>query len=127
LSCKHARFSTLIHESGMTKTFSREDTRRIAAILAEAAQAEVMPRFRRLAADAIHAKSSPRDLVTDADEAAERYIAARLSRLHPGAVMVGEEASARNPALLNMLVDADLAFLIDPIDGTRNFVAGLPL
>ncbi|KAG1434154.1 hypothetical protein G6F57_021716 [Rhizopus arrhizus] len=26
-----------------------------------------------------------------------------------------------------MLVDADLAFLIDPIDGTRNYVAGLPL
>lgn len=41
--------------------------------------------------------------------------------------MVGEEAAYRNPALLNMLVDADLAFLIDPIDSTRNFVAGLPL
>ncbi|MCK2372907.1 CPBP family glutamic-type intramembrane protease, partial [Escherichia coli] len=59
--------------------------------------------------------------------AAERLIAARLSKLHPGAVLIGEEASTRNPALLNMLVDADLAFLIDPIDGTRNYVAGLPL
>ena len=42
-------------------------------------------------------------------------------------MLIGEEASTRNPALLNMLVDADLAFLIDPIDGTRNYVAGLPL
>ena len=68
-----------------------------------------------------------RDLVTDADEAAERMISARLAKLYPGAVLIGEEASTRNPALLNMLVDADLAFLIDPIDGTRNYVAGLPL
>ena len=72
-------------------------------------------------------KTSARDLVTDADEAAERMISARLAKLYPGAVLIGEEASTRNPALLNMLVDADLAFLIDPIDGTRNYVAGLPL
>ena len=111
----------------MSRTFTLEDTRRLAAILAETAQAEVMPRFRNLPEGAVRGKTSPRDLVTDADEAAERLIATRLATLHPGAVLIGEEASARNPALLNMLVDADLAFLIDPIDGTRNYVAGLPL
>lgn len=111
----------------MSRTFTLEDTRRLAAILAETAQAEVMPRFRNLPEGAVRGKTSPRDLVTDADEAAERLIATRLAKLHPGAVLIGEEASARNPALLNMLVDADLAFLIDPIDGTRNYVAGLPL
>lgn len=111
----------------MSRTFTREDTRRLAAILAETAQTEVMPRFRNLPEGAVRGKNSARDLVTDADEAAERLIAARLAKLHPGAVLIGEEASARNPALLNMLVDADLAFLIDPIDGTRNYVAGLPL
>ena len=111
----------------MSRTFTRDDTRKLAGILAEAAQAEVMPRFRNLPEGSVRDKSSPRDLVTDADEAAERLIAARLARLHPGAVLIGEEASTRNPALLNMLVDAELAFLIDPIDGTRNYVAGLPL
>ena len=111
----------------MSRTFTLEDTRKLAAILAETAQTEVMPRFRNLPEGAVRGKTSPRDLVTDADEAAERLIAARLAKLHPGAVLIGEEASARNPALLNMLVDADLAFLIDPIDGTRNYVAGLPL
>lgn len=111
----------------MIRTFTREETRRIAAILADAAQIEVMPRFRRLSADAVQTKTSSRDLVSDADEAAERFIASKLSKLYPGAIMVGQEAAARNPALLNMLVDADLAFLIDPIDGTRNYVAGLPL
>ncbi|WP_434642308.1 inositol monophosphatase family protein [Achromobacter piechaudii] len=111
----------------MSRTFTLEDTRKLAAVLAETAQVEVMPRFRNLPEGAVRGKSSPRDLVTDADEAAERMIGARLAKLHPGAVLIGEEASARNPSLLNMLVDADLAFLIDPIDGTRNYVAGLPL
>lgn len=111
----------------MSKSFTREEMRRIGSILAEVAQVEVMPRFRNLPEAAVRAKTSPLDLVTDADEAAERLISARLSKLYPGAVMIGEEASSRNPALLNMLVDAELAFLIDPIDGTSNYVAGLPL
>jgi len=111
----------------MTHTFTREDIRRLGAILADASQVEVMPRFRRLSSEEVQTKNSPRDLVTDADAAAERFIITKLSKLYPGAIMVGEEAAYRNPALLNMLVDADLAFLIDPIDGTRNFVAGLPL
>jgi fructose-1,6-bisphosphatase/inositol monophosphatase family enzyme len=111
----------------MSRTFSRDDTRRLAIILAEVAQSVVMPNFRNLPAEAVRSKSSPYDLVTDADEEAERQIFARLAKLHPGAVLIGEEASERNPALLNMLVDADLAFVVDPIDGTRNYVAGLPL
>ena len=98
-----------------SRSFTREETRRLASILADTAQAEVMPRFRNLPEGAVRGKTSVRDLVTDADEAAERMISARLAKLYPGAVLIGEEASTRNPALLNMLVDADLAFLIDPI------------
>ncbi len=75
----------------MSRTFTREDTRRLAAILAETAQTEVMPRFRNLPDGAVRGKTSPRDLVTDADEAAERLIAARLSRLYPGAVLIGKK------------------------------------
>jgi fructose-1,6-bisphosphatase/inositol monophosphatase family enzyme len=111
----------------MLRSFSREETRRLAALLAEASSAEIMPRFRNLGVDAVRNKSSALDLVTDADEAAERYIGERLARAYPGAVLVGEEACSRNPALLNVWIDAELAFLIDPIDGTRNYVAGLPL
>lgn len=111
----------------MTRSFTREETRRVAAILADAARTEIMPGFRNLPAAAIRSKSSALDLVTDADEAAERYIGERLGRAYPGAVLVGAEACSRNPALLNFWIDAELAFLIDPIDGTRNYVAGLPL
>ena len=111
----------------MIRTFSREETRRVGAILAEAARSEILPLFRNLPASAVRSKTSPADLVTDADEAAERFITEHLARVWPGAVLVGEEGCTRNPALLNAWIDAELAFLIDPIDGTRNYVAGLPL
>ena len=82
----------------MSRSFTREETRRLASILADTAQAEVMPRFRNLPEGAVRGKTSVRDLVTDADEAAERMISARLA-VYPGAVLIGEEASTRNPAV----------------------------
>lgn len=107
--------------------FSREQVLRLAAILAEAASAEILPRFNRLRAGAVRTKSSAIDLVTDVDEAAERAISAELSRAFPGAVVIGEEATAADPSLLDALGEAELAFVVDPIDGTRNFAAGMPL
>lgn len=99
----------------------------IAALLRAAGRAEVMPRFRRLGSDAVRTKSGPLDLVTDGDEAAERLIAAGLAARFPGCAVVGEEAATADPALLDRLADADLAFVVDPIDGTANFVAGVPV
>lgn len=107
--------------------FTRQDHDRLAAILREAARREVMPRFRRLAQGDIRAKDTPGDLVTEADEAAERFICSELARAFPGAVLVGEEATAREPRLLGRLQEAELAFVIDPIDGTLNYAADLPL
>jgi len=99
----------------------------VAALLREAARGEIMPRFRRLAPEVVRAKSGPLDLVTDADEAAERVIEAGLAVRFPGCVVVGEEAASADPGLLARLKDADLAFVVDPVDGTANFAAGLPL
>jgi fructose-1,6-bisphosphatase/inositol monophosphatase family enzyme len=100
---------------------------RIAGILADAGRREIMPRFKALADTDIRHKSSVFDPVTEADEAAERAISAQLLASYPGAVIVGEEATAADPGLPARLADAPLAFVVDPIDGTRNFVAGLPL
>ncbi|MBU6497999.1 MAG: inositol monophosphatase [Rhodospirillales bacterium] len=86
-----------------------------------------MPRFRRLAAGEVRSKSGPLDLVTDADEAAERRIAAGLRRHFPGALVIGEEAASADPDLLAGLAGADLAFVVDPVDGTSNFAWGMPL
>ena len=99
----------------------------VAELLREAALAEIMPRFRRLADGAVRSKTGPLDLVTDADEGAERIIAAGLAARFPGCLVVGEEGTAADPGLLGRLADADLAFVVDPVDGTANFAAGLPL
>ena len=99
----------------------------VAGLLRDAARREVMPRFRRLSREEIRTKTGPLDLVTEADEAAERLITAGLTHAFPGCVVVGEEATAADPSRLELLGDADLAFVVDPVDGTANFAAGLPL
>ena len=50
-----------------------------------------------------------------------------LRRRFPGCVVVGEEAASADPSLLGVLGDAELAFVVDPVDGTANFAAGLAL
>ena len=105
-------------------TFSEHDARTVAGILREAARTEILPRFRGEIAQEIRQKSSSFDLVTDADEAAEAAIAAALRRAFPGCAVVGEEGSARDPASFDALSHAELAFVVDPIDGTKNFPPG---
>lgn len=103
------------------------DIAALANLLQEAAVKEILPRFRNLGAGDVRMKSEAIDLVTEGDEAAERLIKARMDEIAPGAVFIGEESVAADPALLDKLADADLAVVVDPIDGTFNFAAGLPL
>jgi len=108
-------------------TFSDKDIDWVADLLARAANAEIMPRFRSLSAADIRQKTSAADLVTEADERAERFITAELKQRFPAALVVGEEAHEQDPSLLDGLAGADLAFVIDPVDGTFNFASGVPL
>jgi fructose-1,6-bisphosphatase/inositol monophosphatase family enzyme len=89
------------------------------------AKAEIMPRFRNLAAADITAKSGPEDLVTEADHAAEAMLSRGLQQMFPHALVVGEEAAAADPDLRSKIAEADLAFILDPVDGTWNFANGL--
>jgi fructose-1,6-bisphosphatase/inositol monophosphatase family enzyme len=106
------------------KTF---DIMALAALMRDAAHAEILPRFRRLGEGDIRAKADATDLVTEGDEAAERYLKARYESLLPGALFVGEESVAADPALLPKIAGADLVLTVDPIDGTFNFASGIPL
>ncbi|WP_329249936.1 inositol monophosphatase family protein [Streptomyces canus] len=90
----------------------------------KAAAAEVMPRFRRLAAHEVDQKAGPHDLVTDADRLAERYLTETLGALLPGSVVVGEEAVHANPASYEALQGDTPVWIVDPVDGTRQFVHG---
>ena len=103
------------------------DITRLATILRDAAKAEILPRFRHLDAGMVRQKSEAIDLVTEADEQAERVIRAAVAEAWPEALFIGEEAVSADAALLDKLDDADFAIIVDPVDGTANFAAGLPL
>lgn len=102
------------------------DLDQVTAIVREVSDAVILPRFRNLRAGDIEHKSSasPGDLVTVADREAELRLAEALLALTPGVTIVGEEATHTRPDLLDQLAfDAPL-WVIDPIDGTRNFCSG---
>lgn len=109
------------------KIFTRNDAVMVGEILADVARTEIMPRFTGAVLNSTREKTSAFDVVTDADEAAEREISSRLRKLFPTAAIIGEEAAEREPELLAQIATADLAFIIDPIDGTKNFSSGVPL
>jgi myo-inositol-1(or 4)-monophosphatase len=89
----------------------------LAVALAEGAAAVV----RRLRTDhlATAAKSSATDLVTDVDRATERWLVAELESRRPGDAILGEEGGGRQGS-------TGVRWLLDPIDGTVNFVLGIP-
>lgn len=97
---------------------------RVAEILAETSAEVVEPRFRALAAGEVMEKA-PGEVVTIADREAEVIIERRLRELLPVPV-VGEEAVAADPALALALHSEPAAWLVDPVDGTSNFIAGRP-
>jgi fructose-1,6-bisphosphatase/inositol monophosphatase family enzyme len=103
------------------------DVMELAGVLRDAASVEIVPRFRRLAAGDVKTKTNPTDLVTEADTEAEWFIKREVEKRWPGTLVVGEESVAADPALLGRLADADIAITVDPVDGTANFAAGLPL
>ncbi|WP_344332186.1 inositol monophosphatase family protein [Kitasatospora putterlickiae] len=97
---------------------------KVAEIIAEASAEVVEPRFRALAAGEVMEKA-PGEVVTVADREAEVIIARRLRELLPVPV-VGEEAVAADPDLAKALHTEPAAWLVDPVDGTANFIAGRP-
>ena len=70
-------------------------------------------------------EKGPGDLVTIADQECERVLSERLRVLRDIPV-VGEEATAADPSLLDLVATAPAVWVTDPIDGTSNFVAGNP-
>jgi fructose-1,6-bisphosphatase/inositol monophosphatase family enzyme len=96
----------------------------VAAVMREAADRAILPRYQTLAAHEVSAKAVD-DMVTIADTEAETILAEGLARLMPEATIVGEEAAHADPALMDRLGD-ELCWIIDPLDGTNNFAAGKP-
>lgn len=71
-------------------------------------------------AGAVSAKSTPTDPVTVVDTDTERLLRDRLAELRPGEQILGEEEGGRADAAAG-----ELTWVLDPIDGTVNFVYGI--
>ncbi|WP_370516016.1 inositol monophosphatase [Novosphingobium sp. Gsoil 351] len=98
------------------------------AVMREATERAILPRYRTLAAHEIVTKSGKgelTDLVTIADGEAEAILGEGLARLLPEAAIVGEEAAHADPGVFARLGDA-LCWIVDPLDGTNNFAEGKP-
>jgi myo-inositol-1(or 4)-monophosphatase len=85
------------------------------------AAAELMARFGRR--DGVQAKSTPTDLVSDADFAAERAVRSLLAERRPGDLVLGEEGGASGGAPEH---HGQLRWIVDPLDGTINYLYGIP-
>ncbi len=85
----------------------------------------IVPRFRQLASHEIRSKTHPGDIVTIADEESERTLGPLLNALLPGSRVVGEEGAFADPTLFDLLFGDDPVWIVDPIDGTQNFVNGV--
>ncbi|PRX11638.1 UNVERIFIED_ORG: fructose-1,6-bisphosphatase/inositol monophosphatase family enzyme [Martelella mediterranea] len=106
-------------------TITSETLDAIAGLMRDAAAQEILPRFRKLDDQDVAEKTEASDLVTIADTGAERVIKAGIEKILPDAAFVGEEGVAADPTLLSKLKDAELAVVVDPIDGTFNFAHGI--
>ena len=99
------------------------DPQMVSNIVAQVAADVILPRFLHLSGADIHEKN-PGDLVTVADREAEQCLIELLPPLLDGSLVMGEECVSADPGLLACLADDRPVWVIDPIDGTGNFVRG---
>lgn len=99
-------------------------TSSVHALMRDAAERAIIPRYQTLAEHEITTKAAD-DFVTIADTEAEAILTEGLARLLPEAAIVGEEATFADAAVLDRLSDR-LCWLVDPLDGTHNFSHGKP-
>ena len=94
-----------------------DDDIALAHALADAAGAAIRPYFRARYALELKPDDTP---VTQADREAEAAIRAVIESMRPDDGVIGEEYGAHRP-------DAERVWVLDPIDGTRAFIAGRPI
>src|SRR3954465_13533951 len=92
----------------------------VAIEAARSAGAELLDRYGRAPLGA-SAKSGPTELVSEADRAPQAAIAGVLSRRRPADAVLAEEGGATREGTTG------LRWVVDPLDGTFNFLSGIPL
>ncbi len=95
----------------------------VGALLRKVSEEAILPHYRSLSSHEVHAKAAD-DVVTIADHKSEEMLAEGLARIVPGLPIVGEEAAHDDPSVLDRLKGD--CWIVDPLDGTRNFASGKP-
>lgn len=95
-----------------------------AHMLADRSADVIMPHFRKISV--VENKAAPGffDPVTEADRAAEQVIRAEVASTLPSHAILGEEFGLQPAAAGG---EAEYCWIVDPIDGTRSFIIGVPL
>jgi len=97
----------------------------VSELIRRTAAEVILPKYLALHSNEIEEKS-PGELVTIADREAEALLTKGLMELLPASVVLGEEAAARHPEIHQRLTEEADLWLVDPLDGTSNFVEGKP-
>jgi myo-inositol-1(or 4)-monophosphatase len=97
-----------------------EDLRGLAASKAGLAGLLLRERFHHVAIEDIESKSTPTDLVSEADRSSQRFIRESLAIRRPRDGFLGEEGGDDDPG------ESGLRWVVDPLDGTVNFLFGIP-
>ena len=97
------------------------DLKLLRNLVRDCAQQELMPRF----ADVSRHVKMDGSVVTDADHAMQDRVEKELATHWPEFIFLGEEMSAQRHAALAEAGDEGL-WVLDPLDGTSNFAAGIP-
>ncbi len=98
---------------------------KVADIITNVADSKIVPRFGKLSAQDIHFKSEDNP-VTIADKEAEKELSTRLLDLLVGSKVVGEEAFDKDQSISDCFLGDSPVWIIDPVDGTKPFIAGEP-
>ena len=101
----------------------------VLSLMRDVSAKAILPYYQTLEAEQIIAKdggdyAAIEDVVTVADKLSEEMLTDGLARIIPGLPVVGEEAAFADPAVFERL-NGD-CWIVDPIDGTRNFAKGKP-
>ncbi len=97
------------------------DRKKIENLIRQVGKEEILPRFNKIS----YSIKGDGSLLTEADLATDKRIQDGLAELHPNIAFLSEEMTHEQQE--HLLQNSDQLWCLDPLDGTSNFAAGIPL
>lgn len=106
---------------------AQEGDDEVLSVAVEAARLAGRIIAKKVGADVVQTKAFAADLLTEVDGECEDAIRSTVSTAFPHHAFLGEETAGSREAINEALLTPGWLWVVDPIDGTTNFVAGMPL